>query len=345
MGSLLTGECSIVGIDRNRDKLIWASEGAMLTITDVDFDLEGLWLSSTLEGSSLIDATNIDPAAYNNGRDKILTITNCQIRNCWDVAFIKGFDLVDINNTLFFYVQAQNFGVKFASTSKIEISSCELIRWFDETTLPSPGGYSTASMIEILANVDGALGIGAINISGCIIHPQVTQVGVDINTGSTTGFGTIASNTFVNIGLTTGEVFLGAGLVPKAGAYSTTECLNYDILANQGLINSIAYGTFYDATGGIDTIVTGTAAWIPVLYGAVPVATSGQRVSFSNPAAERGVLTYDGSKDIFAQVTVSFTYNDTGGGTNEFKFGLIKNGAVTPSAASIIATQASGGAY
>lgn len=340
--------CSIVGIDRNRDKLVWTglTGTTMLTITDVDFDLEGLWLSSTITGSVLIEADNHDVTedAYNYGRNKILTITNCQFRNCFDIAFIEGFDLVDINNSLFFYVQAPNFGVKFLNTSKIEITSCELIRWFDEESLPTPASYANGSMIEILPNAGGP-GIGAINISGCIIHPQQTQNGIEINTGSTTGFGTIAANTFVNVGLTSGEVFLGDALTPANGAYSETECLKYDIFSNQGLPNSIAYGSFYDTTGGVDTLTGGTTSWIPVQYGAIPVASGSQRISFSNPATNRGLLTYNGTKSILAQVSVSITYNDITGGTDTYNFGLSKNGLAAPQTASIISSQASGGAY
>ena len=338
--------CSIIGLDRNKDKLVWTglTGTTMLTITDVDFNLEGVWLSSTITGSVLIAADNYDGAAYNSGRLKVLTITNCQFRNCFDVASIEGFDLVDISNTLFFYVEAPNFGLKFLNTSKIEITSCELIRWFDETSIPTPSGYSTASMIEILANGGGS-GVGAVNISGCIIHPQQTQNGININGGSTTSFGTIAANTFVIAGLTGGRIFLANGQSTATGAYSETEALTYDVFSNQGLPNSIAYGSFYDSTSGTDTPTGGTTNWIPAEYGAVPVAAEVQRVTFSTPATQRGRLTYNGTKTIFAQISVSFTYNDVSGGTDEYDFGLSKNGAITPIAGSIIATKASGGVY
>ena len=338
--------CSIIGLDRNKDKLVWTglTGTTMLTITDVDFDLEGIWLSSTITGSVLMAADNYDGAAYNSGRLKVLTITNCQFRNCFDIASIEGFDLVDISNTLFFYVEAPNFGLKFLNTSKIEITSCELIRWFDETSIPTPSGYSTASMIEILANGGGS-GVGAVNISGCIIHPQQTQNGINLNGGSTTSFGTIAANTFVIAGLTGGRIFLANGQSTATGAYSETEALTYDVFSNQGLPNSIAYGSFYDSTSGTDTLTGGTTNWIPVEYGAVPVAAGVQRVSFSTPGTQRGLLTYNGTKSIFAQVSVSFVYNDVTGGTDEYDFGLSKNGGATPVTGSIISTIAGGGAY
>jgi hypothetical protein len=89
-------------------------------------------------------------------------------------------------------------------------------------------------MIELRAN--NFASFGAVNINGCIIHPQQTQNGIDINTGSTTGFGTISSNAFVNLGLTTGVVFAPVnGSLPD---YSQTATYNYDVFANQGILNS-----------------------------------------------------------------------------------------------------------
>ena len=196
-------------------------------------------------------------------------------------------------------------------------------------------------MIELQNN--NLASFGAVNINGCIIHPQQTQNGINIGTGSTTGFGTISSNAFVSNGLTTGEVFLPAATgLPD---YSQAATYNYDVFSNQGLPNSITYGSFYDSTPGTNTSTGGTTNWIPAEYGAVPVAAEIQRVTFSTPGTQRGLLTYNGTKTIFAQISVSFTYNDVSGGTDEYDFGLSKNGAITPIAGSIIATKASGGAY
>ena len=54
---------------------------------------------------------------------------------------IDGFDLVDISNCLFFYIQAPTIGVRFRDTSKVEISSCELIGGLMSLqVLPTPSG-------------------------------------------------------------------------------------------------------------------------------------------------------------------------------------------------------------
>ena len=226
----------ITGIDRNLDHIIWSGTGALLTVTDVNFGLNNVRFSSTQAGNSILVANNVAASGYNNGRLKVLTIFNCQFRGTYDVMDINGFDLVDINNTLFFYIRATNFGLRFRDVSKLEMSSCEIIRWFDESTIPTPSGYSTVSMVELQNN--NLASFGAVNINGCIIHPQQTQNGIDIGTSSTTGFGTISSNAFVTVGLTTGEIFLPiASGLPD---YSQTATYNYDIFANQGVLNSVS---------------------------------------------------------------------------------------------------------
>jgi hypothetical protein len=224
---------SIVGKKgRDSDILTYTGTGSFITFVDVNFTLRNVTLKSTNATSLLLDGTNYTGGSYNEGRNKILSIFTCQFRNCYDVMTINGFDLVDINNSLFFYVQANNHGCQFQSVSKLEFSSCELIRWFDETSLPTPSGYATIPMIKLVAN-GAQVGFGAVNISGCIIHPQQTQDGIHIDNASTTGYGTIAANTFVDVGLTTG----------------VTANLDYDIQnsyivqANQKVENGNSKGT------------------------------------------------------------------------------------------------------
>ena len=324
--------CSIIGLDRNKDKLVWTglTGTTMLTITDVDFDLEGIWLSSTITGSVLMAADNYDGAAYNSGRLKVLTITNCQFRNCFDIASIEGFDLVDISNTLFFYVEAPNFGLKFLNTSKIEITSCELIRWFDETSIPTPSGYSTASMIEISPN-GGGPGIGAVNINGCIIHPQQTQNGINIDASSTTGFGTISSNAFINVGLTTGEVFLPiASGLPD---YSQTATYNYDIFANQGVLNSTSGIMMTVSDNTNDTDLTDG---VPAKIETDGLALTQAAVRFSLNIDGR--CTYVGTKQIYVSIHATVGFDKQGGGTDNYVFYIYKNGAQLPGSQTKIRT-------
>jgi hypothetical protein len=308
----------IIGIDRNQDHLIWSGTGALLTITDVNFGLNNLRFSSTQAGNSILIANNIAASGYNNGRLNVLTIFNCQFRGTYDVMDINGYDLVDINNSLFFYIKATNFGLRFRDTSKIEITSCELIRWFDESTIPTPSGYATVSMVELQNN--NLASFGAMNINGCIIHPQQTQNGIDIGTGSTTGFGTIAANAFINLGLTTGKVFL-----PETSSlpdYSQTATYNFDIFANQGLLNSTA-GCVMTLTN--NTNDTDLSDGVPKIVETDGLAVAQAAVRFT--VGTDGRCTYNGTKQIYISMHASLGYDKQGGGTDNYVFYMYKNGS------------------
>ena len=222
----------IIGLNRESDEIEFTGTGTFLTLSDCNFSINTVKFSST-QSNTILEASNRLAGAYNAGRSKVLTILNSQFRGTYDVMDITGYDLVDINNTLFFYIRATNFGIRFEDTSKIQITSCELIRWFDETLIGTsefdellgylagqkviyngvfyeaqfgngPGpfndadwvatGYSTVSMVELQPTAVAQY--GAVNINGCIVHPQQTQIGLDLRS-STTAFGTISSNAFV----------------------------------------------------------------------------------------------------------------------------------------------------
>ncbi len=315
---------AIVGFNRNLDKLTYTGTSNFINITDRDFTLKDLWLSATTTGSLLIRGENVTGAGFNLGRTKVLEIVNCQIRNCFDVMDIDGFDLVDISNTLFFYIQAPTIGCRFRDTSKIEFSSCELIRWFDETTTAAPSGWATCSMIELQNN--SLASYGAVNINGCIIHPQQTQNGIDVSTGSTTGFGTISSNAFVSTGLTTGEVFLPE--VSGLPDYSQTATYNYDVFANQGILNS--------TSGSVSTLSNNTVATPGATILAPASITIGGATPVQTQAAVRystvgttGVTTYDGTKQVYCSIHASITVNNDGN-SDTWTASLHKNGTLLP---------------
>lgn len=303
--------CAIVGGDRNKDKLIWTglTGTTAITVTDVDFELANLCLSSTNTGSILIEADNYLLGAFNNGRSKVLSIFDCQFRNCFDIATIEGFDLVDISNTLFWYVQAPNFGIKFISTSKVEISSCEFIRWFDETTIPTPSGFATCPMVEITG------GLGAINISGNILHPQLTQDGIKVDPASTVGAGaTISANTFVSANLGPGVLFFPD---PAAGGYSNTEVLKYDVSINQGLPDSKSYMMMSTSATGLLMAMPQSPAVLIDLDGNAVVSNS-QRMT----ATTAGQITYIGTKTIYGSLVATLSMVKSGGGTDPYTFSL-----------------------
>jgi hypothetical protein len=293
---------------RDADKIIFTAAGAFINVIDANFTLRNITLSATDPSSKILNGDNYSAGGFNEGRLKFISIFTCQFRNCYDVMTINGFDLVDINNTLFVYVQALNKGLEFHSTSKIEISSCELIRWFDETTIPAPSGYATAAMFCIIANGTQA-GVGAVNINGSIFHPQQTQDGIKLDPASTTGFGTIASNTFINIGLTTGLVANFDYDIQNA----------YIIQANQGIANGNAKATLL-LTGNL--VYLDNSATNPIIIkGANTVGGLGFTTPITFPLFSRvltsvpdGSITYNSKIDGNFIVNISSTVQMTGNG-------------------------------
>ena len=309
--------CAIIGHDRNKDKLVYTGTGTFLTLTDETFLLEDVWLSSTNSASTLLVATDVAALGYNFSRNHFLSIINCQFRNVvGNVMDVKGFDLVDFNNTTFFYISSPTFGCRFQDVSKLEISSCEFIRWFNESSLPTPSGYATCSMIELQANSSASF--GAVNINGCIIHPQQTQNALEISTSSTTGFGTVVANAFVTVGLTTGVILAGS-------AYDDTSMLKYDVVANQGLKDSKAYVFGYQ-TG--TSVQSATNTFSPLTPGSLSLGAVERFTQSSN-----GVLEYSGIKPLEVLLSMNLRIEGVGSRDEQFEFQFAKNGTLIPGSA------------
>ena len=321
--------CAIIGQDRNRDKLIYTGAGTLFTITDVNFTLRNLHLSAT--NGNLLSATNITTgsSADNYGRTKVLVIDSCEIRNTTNVWYIQGFELVDLNNVLIWYIVGTT-GCQFQSNRHLQINSCELFNWQDE---PTGTTFSTASMIELQQDTAGTggeagntIGFAVINIGGSIIHPIRTQIGMDIATLSTVAFGTISSNTFIDVGITSGEIF---SPVPASGGYSLTSTLNYDIAVNQGIPNSISYilVTFTGNTNDTD-LSSGTPA--PIEEGGLATTQNSQRftmsvVTIGASVNDTPVITYNGTKPLYVSIAISLSFDKQGGGTDGYIFTIHKD--------------------
>ena len=313
----------IIGLDRNGDHLVWGGTGTFLTILDCNFSIRHLKFSDSTgtPGNQILVGTNFTTGvpANNYGRTKVLQIFGCEFRGTVDVFTVTGFELVDVNNTLFWYITGAN-GLRFQDVRHLEISSCEVFNWFDEPTATT---YSTASMIEILANGPDNVGIAVLNINSSIIHPEQTQIGLDVNTLSTTRFGTISSNTFIDVGLTTGKLFL-----PEAFSlpdYSQTATFNFDIFANQGLLNSTS-GCVITCTG--NTTDTALSSGVPVAIDTGGGATLQAAVRYI--ATTAGRATYNGTKQVYVSIHSSLTYQKQGGGVDTYIFYIYKNGTLLP---------------
>ncbi|MHA2343204.1 MAG: hypothetical protein ACXADW_15135, partial [Candidatus Hodarchaeales archaeon] len=107
---------AIVGLNRDSDRLIYTGNTAFINVLDADFFINNICFEATDPASLVIDARNYTPASFNEGRNKVLHITNCQFRNCYNVCDFEGFDLIDIENTLFWYIKAPTIGMRYLNT-------------------------------------------------------------------------------------------------------------------------------------------------------------------------------------------------------------------------------------
>ena len=156
------------------------------------------------------------------------------------------------------------------------------------------------------------------------MHPEQTQTGIEIDPLSTTAFGTISSNTFIDVGITTGYLF-----EPQQGGlpdYGQTATYFYDVWTNQGLLNSRAgiLMTMINNTGVNSPTVISTQG-VPVQVECDNNNAQQDRVRWSGSSG--GVATYLGGKQTYVSIHATITFEKSGGGTDEFSFFIYKNGS------------------
>jgi hypothetical protein len=284
------------GRDNSSITLTGALVGGMIQVFDQDFEIADITLSAQGDQSYAIYGTNINAGTYNDGRTKILNITNCQFRNCKNGMLVEGFDLVDISQTLFFYFEAQTvptsqFGLSLLGCSKIEINSCEFLRWFDETTIPTPGNFFTGNMITLDPHPSGVQ-FGATVITNNLFHPQQNQNGLVISNTATFGFANLVGNSFIDINLNTPTylpLVIDINLQPS-----------WIIEANQGVPNYLA---FINSEVNANALVT--------TIGAVSTPTAILATTFIN----------------YFTINLNLQFTIQAGGNNQnIEIGLFRNG-------------------
>ncbi len=328
---------AVIGTDRCVDNIVYTGAGNLFTVTDQSFTLRDVGLKATNATGKILDATNITlAAADNNGRTKVLELQNLLVSGSTNVWIIRGFELVDVGNCLFWYIYGGTIGCQFQSCRDLEISSCEFYNWYE---LGTPANIDLYRLIEILPNLY-SVGNGVVNINASIIHPETIQYGLWVSNdanpllSSTTGFGTISSNTFTDTNLTTGRLAF----------------LNYDdqntfiIQANQGITNGNAFATL-NLSGNLvylDNSVTNPI----VLKGANTVGGGGFTSPITFPFSQRtintaadGSITYNRTLTSNFFVSVSATVVTSGTATVTIR--LRNNG--TPITSSVGTTEIKGG--
>jgi hypothetical protein len=298
---------SVIGIGRNQSHLSYTGSNELFNVHDQSFSIKSLTMKSS---GSILTAKNVSPgAAYNDGRTKVLDIKDCQVKNTNNVMDVAGFELVDLNNVLFWYITG-SMGLKFQSVRHLEMSSCELYNWYDET---DTGSFAPAGtkMVEIRPNT-GSVNTPVVNINSSIFHPEQGQIGLYIDSGSETLFGTVASNTFIDV---------NGGTLLAGSNYDSGSMLKYDIGLNQGLEDSKAY--LYGYQSGTDAQSATTT------YTQISIASFITNIETRMSASTSGI-TYIGTKPIDVMFQVNAGITDIASNNEQFDIALYKNTSLIP---------------
>jgi len=201
-------DCKIMGLGKDTSIVNYTGTTTLFNITDVNVEIQDLTITSSQNDGLPINASNFTLGAFNNGREKILNMKGVQIRNSKRGCQFFGFDLIDLNNCLFTYIESGFTGapqafIQFTATSKVQLSSCELLRFYQEASNPTPANFYNGDMVGFRNDPVSLVGIGAINVTGCLLHPQQNQNGLFFDPTLTILENTVSSNTFIDINLNT----------------------------------------------------------------------------------------------------------------------------------------------
>jgi len=204
----ITVDCKIMGLGKDVSFINYTGTTTLFNITDVNVEIQDLTITSSQNDGLPINATNFSLGAFNNGREKILNMKGVQIRNSKRGCQFFGFDLIDLNNCLFTYIESGFTGapqafIQFTATSKVQLSSCELLRFYQEASNPTPANFYNGDMVGFRNDPVSLVGIGAVNVTGCLLHPQQNQNGLFFDPTLTILENTVSSNTFIDINLNT----------------------------------------------------------------------------------------------------------------------------------------------
>jgi len=322
---------SIVGISR-ASKLTYTGPDptALFEFEDASFSLQRITIKSTF--GYVLRASNYDfTAQLFSGRFKTLNFIDVDFNSCYNGFIIQGFDTVKFNNCLLRFFQGET-GVILRSCSKVDVSNCQFIRWFNGDFIESPGvipagTFSTGQMLlfDSLSNpgTGSELAFGSCSVNGNIFHPQQTQRGIQIGNITPMGISEISGNTFIAVGLTTGSV------------------TNYDIAFHNGLRIDANAG-IQNENAALQGNSKGNTIFSPTVAGSYTQVqynnfSASKRTRFSLTTSN-GVFIYSGLNPITLLVTSNIKADQDDSKDNECRFGLSING-VTDNSIGILVEQ------
>jgi len=303
-GYTLTGDTTITGIGRDISSLNFdiGAPGTDYCIANTDYNLEisNVNFSNQSAEYNLLGCTN-------TGKDKIITMSNCSIRNCEnaEAVNITGFDLVDINQVLMQYNQIGSRHFRVQDSSKLQVTSCEFLKGYNEDI---PSNFGSAPMIDLSGT------FGAVNVSNNLIHPQQSQDGIRLQPSFNATASVISANTFISTNLV-------SGILLRYGAGSINNYPSLIVSDNTGIKNQKA---LLSANSQNNTTYTATVlnSYTAVDFG--PNFTVDSDVRFS-PTLNAFEFQYDADQPISCLVSVSVSADQDTKGDDTILFALEQN--------------------
>jgi hypothetical protein len=318
----LPANCKICGTGKNNSFINYTGATSLFISTDNNLSICDITLTSSDNAGRILSAINL-------GQDKTIDMTKVQLRNCKNGMTIVGYDLVDLNNCIFTFFESGSLtpiGINFNENSKVQLSSCEFLRWFQEGGTPASTFFN-----GIMLKFAGAL--NALNINGCFFHPQYDQDGINLSALLSALEGTITSNTFIDINLNTPTFQV---LVPPIASLAS----KYVIESNSIYPNLKSQVTY--VLSAVNTVATDLSVNNPNVINhnnlALPLA-----IQFAT-IGTNGLITYTKKRSANFMIVATCNVELVSGINNRIGLGLFVNGAEVPLAYSYVNLSASGSA-
>ena len=318
----LPDNVKIMGIGKNNSTINFNGGGTLFSSVDNNLAVADITLTSSNNSGKLFDLSNV-------AQDKTVYMKDLQIRNTKNGMTVDGYDLIDLNNCIFTYFETGSpspVGVSLSNNSKVQVTSCEFLRWFQEGGTPATTAF-TGNMLEFDTQVN------AYNINGCLFHPQYDQNAIDLSAVVATLEGTITSNTFIDINLNTGGGFQVLN-IPTAVAENAV------IEANSIVPNFKSQATY--VLSGVNTVATDLSVNNPNVINhnnlALPLVIQFATITLG------GLITYTKKRSANFMIVATCNLELVAGTNNRVGLGLFVNGSEVPLAYSYVNLSASGSA-
>jgi hypothetical protein len=140
---VLPANVKIMGLGKNNSQINYNGGGTLFSSVDNNLGVADITLTSSNNSGKLFDLSNV-------AQDKTVYMKDLQIRNTKNGMTVDGYDLIDLNNCIFTYFETGSpspVGVSLSNNSKVQVTSCEFLRWFQEGGTPATTAF-TGNMLD-----------------------------------------------------------------------------------------------------------------------------------------------------------------------------------------------------